>query len=139
GFALLVRMPYSSSRWPAVVTGVLFAIASLYKQIAVVPAALLCAGYVATAKPALRKKALGHVLAIGAVGALVWTLVFGYFAVAGRMDDFLDAVFFYNQAYAGDLIANLTRAFTKPVLPAETLTLLALLGAFSLTGVIIAF
>ena len=121
-----------------VLAGLLFALASLYKQIAVLPVALLCFAHIATADPRSRKQALADTATIAAVGALIWGLVVGYFTVLGRVDEFIDAVFIYNQAYAGNLASNLARAFNQPALPIESLIALGTLATLTLTGLVIA-
>jgi hypothetical protein len=137
GFALVLRTGNSNrNRRSMLMAGLLFAIASLYKQIAIIPVALLCLTYIALAPSDARKKAVADVIYISTVGACVWALVFGYFAVVGRLDTFIDATFIYNQSYAGSILSNLTRSLRRPALPVETLVLLGLLATLSVVGLV---
>ena len=100
-FALLVR---ASGRPPVrrmLVVGGLFALASLYKPVAIAPAVLLAAAHV-IAPPAgcARRRAAVDVLLIGGVGAVAWVATFAHFAVVGHFKDFYQAVFAYNQFYS---------------------------------------
>ena len=91
----------------SVLAGLLLALASFYKPIAIAQAAALSFVYVAW-PPAdcLRKRALGHVAIIAAVGACAWLLVFGYFWTVGSGQAFADAVFTYNRYYSQSGHAN---------------------------------
>jgi 4-amino-4-deoxy-L-arabinose transferase-like glycosyltransferase len=121
----------------ALLAGVLFAIASLYKQVAVVPVFLLACTHIALAPTALRKQALSDVARIGAIGALAWAFVFGYFAVHDRSDAFIDAAFKYNQFYAGSTLHNLSLWHRIPPLAPHALLLGLLVGAITLTGLVL--
>jgi len=85
----------------SVVAGLLLAIASLYKPVAIGQAGALALVYVAW-PPAdcSRRRALGHVAIIAGIGALSWTSVFGYFWARGHVQAFTEAVFTYNRFYS---------------------------------------
>jgi hypothetical protein len=94
------------SRRAPIVSGILFLVATLYKQIAVVvPLALIL---VLLARPG--KAGRAWVIRTGlmwlTVGIAGWCLVASYFAVTGRAADFYEAVFKYNQFYAGSMQRN---------------------------------
>src|SRR3984893_7592140 len=83
-FTLLVRAEQGNrGTGRAVIVGVLFAVASLYKQVVVVQPALLAIAYVACCQSQLRKKAFVDVLIIAAIGIGIWGFVFGYFFARG--------------------------------------------------------
>jgi hypothetical protein len=85
----------------ALVAGLIFALASLYKPVAIAQAGALASVYVAWPPGnCSRMKALGHVAIIAAVGATAWILVFGYFWAAGSGQAFVDAVVTYNRFYS---------------------------------------
>jgi hypothetical protein len=110
GFALLAR---TGPGWPfgyrrALAVGALFAAASLYKHVAVAPAALLAAAHVAYPPHGSgRRRALADAGLMAAAGAIAWAAVLGYFRLTGQLDAFLDAVFRYNRYYAGNPFTNL--------------------------------
>jgi hypothetical protein len=117
GFALLVRAgerPLGFRR--ALVVGLLFALASLYKQVVVAVPLLLAFGHVAfpPGGPAGRRRAAAEVATITAVGAAAWAAVFGYFGAVGRLTDFCDVVFTYNRHYAQSPLANVLGGITAP-------------------------
>ena len=100
-FTLLVRAKKGNlGRRRAVIVGVLFAVASLYKPVVVVQPALLAIAYLACCEPKLRKKAFVDVLIIAATGIAIWGFVFGYFVARGSDAAFTDAVFGYNHYYS---------------------------------------
>lgn len=108
-FALLVRSSEKSFEWTRfLVIGVLYALASLYKPVAVVIPALVGLVYVATAAGGMRARLrrLAQVALIASAGIAVWVAVFGYFLALGRFDDFY-STFIYNSFYSGDLRANM--------------------------------
>ena len=137
-FAILVRVRKGNLTKPGVLlVGSFFALASLYKQIAVVPAALLCLAHIISAEPAARRKAIADVTMIAGAGALAWALVFGYFTLLGRSDAFIDAVFTYNRSYAGDLLKNFVRGLQELPLETAALVLMTSLGSATLIGLTI--
>ena len=121
----------------ALLIGLFFAVASLYKNIAVVEAALLALAYFAWPAAGSRKKALANVVIIGAVGALAWGLVFGYFAAQGQGEAFTEAVFTYNAYYSGSIWQNLGQVLRWPRVSADVLAALFPLAILSLAGTIL--
>jgi len=102
-FTLLVRAEKGNlGTGRAVIVGVLFAVASLYKQVVVVQPALLAIAYVACCQSQLRKKAFVDVLIIAAIGIGIWGFVFGYFFARGSGAAFTEAVFGYNRYYSSN-------------------------------------
>jgi hypothetical protein len=115
--ALIMRARGDSFDWRrTVVIGLLLALASLYKQVAVAPAAAVVAAHVWTAEH--RKRAAARALVIAAIGILSWAGVFEYFALTGRGELFWKTMFVYPRFYAGSIMSNLVRSFEpKNLLP----------------------
>jgi 4-amino-4-deoxy-L-arabinose transferase-like glycosyltransferase len=135
GFAVLVRREKSGlGLRGALLAGVLFAVASLYKQVVIAQAALLAFAYFASSPPPARKKALAEVALIAVIGATAWALVFGYFVVQGRGQAFTEAVFTYNRWYSGNIWRNLSYALHWPRMSMQALTPLLLMGILSAAG-----
>lgn len=101
-FALFVRARLNAHWWRrALVIGALFALASVYKHIAVVCPLLLAAAHVAfPLDGSNRRRALAEVGVIAGVGALAWALLFGYFAATGRFQIFRAMMIGFNLDYA---------------------------------------
>ena len=100
-FALLARTGAGAGPPRFVAIGALVAWASLYKQVALVPAALLLLAHVAWAPPGRpRLRALGDSAAVAGVVVLAWGTTLGYFWAVGRFAAFWDAVVVYNRHYA---------------------------------------
>ena len=136
-FAILVRSEKNSiGIGRALVVGLLFAAASLYKQIVVVQAALLAIAYLACAEKSWRKQALVEIMIIASVGAAAWTIVFGYFISQGRLQAFTDAIFSYNRWYASRVPRSLNCAWNWPGLSPHALTVMLWLGALPVAGMI---
>lgn len=135
-FALMVRAErgaISVGHWAVI--GLLFALASLYKQIALAPAALLGCAHVALPPAATsRRRALGEVCVGGAVVILTWGGVLGYFATTGRLPAFVDAVFAYNRVYAGNPLGNLLRGIDPALLVPPPLAIVLPFAALTLGG-----
>lgn len=107
GFAVFVsRKGILLGRHRAILAGLLFAIASLYKQVVIMEAGLLALAYLALAEKESRKQAFADVAVIAAIGATVWGMLFLYFAVGGRFSAFWEAVFVYNRWYSTYLRLN---------------------------------
>ncbi|MEP7014212.1 MAG: hypothetical protein ABI925_02110 [Verrucomicrobiota bacterium] len=98
-FAILVRKR-NLGTWAAVLVGLLFAAASLYKQVVLVQAALLLGAYCLCCESTSRKRAIIDAMIIAAIGAAMWGLVFAYFFMRGSGPAFTEAVFTYNNYYA---------------------------------------
>src|SRR5438477_9093315 len=120
GFAILMRTENRNlGLRAALLTGLFFAVASLYKHIAVMEAALLALAYFTWPAAGSRKKALANVAVIAVVGALAWGVVFSYFAARGQGNAFMEAVFNYNAYYAGSIWQNLGHVVTWPRVSAD--------------------
>lgn len=94
-FALWVRAGDARHRWRrTLIIGALFALASLYKHVAVVVPMLLAIVHVLLPPPGEhgRQRALADVAVIGGVGVGVWLLVSGYFAATGRFEIFREVM-----------------------------------------------
>jgi hypothetical protein len=112
--------------------GLLFAIASLYKPVAIAQAAALALVYLAWPPTnCSRKRALGHIALIAAVGALTWMLVFGYFWAKGSGQAFVDAVFTYNRYYSQS-----GHATPCPIWP-DSLAVIVPLAILTSTGLVL--
>jgi hypothetical protein len=93
--------------------GALFALSSLYKQIAWVMLATLGAAYVLIQGGwRARRQAFVHLCVMGLVCAAAWAAVFGYFGFRGRLHNFYSAVFTYNRFYAGSMRENVLQGFS---------------------------
>jgi len=139
-FALMVRANGKKIQfWRWVTIGLLFAIATLYKPVAITFAVLLSISYLLIS---LRDKkqikiALLQVCIIGATGAVVWGAVFGYFAITGRFRIFYDTIVTYGGHYTksrgGSVFKNIAYGFSSKRFFAtkamKTATVLAVLTA----------
>lgn len=102
-FTMLVRAEKKNlGTRGALIVGILFAVASLYKQVVIIQPALLGIAYVFCCEPKFRKRACADVLVIGATGIAIWGLVFGYFFARGSGPAFVESVFGYNRYYSSD-------------------------------------
>ncbi len=116
-FALWVwgrEKPWGLGR--TVLIGVLFALASLYKHVVVIIPLILACVHVALPPggPTRRKQALRQMALVAIVGAVAWAIVGAYFVLRGESRAFLDAVFRFNRAYAGNPLRNIL-AVTAPI------------------------
>ena len=138
GFAILMRAENRNlGLRAALLTGLFFAIASVYKHIAAVEATLLALAYFAWPAAGSRKKALANVVVIAAIGALAWGLVFSYFVAQGRGQAFTEAVFTYNAYYSGSIWQNLGHVLSWPRVSADVLAAMLPLAILSLAGTIL--
>ncbi len=98
----------------AVLIGLLFAWASLYKQVIVFIPFLLSIGHIGLPPAGTsRCQALIHVLIITAMGVLLWGLVTAYMAYTGRFQVFYDTIVTHAQAYAGKPSGNVAAAVSS--------------------------
>lgn len=140
-FALLARAGASARVWRFVAIGALFALASLYKQVVVAPAAFLALAHV-IAPPAdqSRGRALADASLIAGIGVVAWAAVLAYFAAVGRFGPFFEAVFAYNRAYTGGSLAHprLSSDFVRIFSPylQSTLPLAMLAGLGTALGLV---
>lgn len=130
-FVLLLRVEPSPGRvGRAVAVGLLFALATLYKNVVITTAFFLTLAHVLF-PPGARsgRAALRQFAIIAGVGAAAWLSVFGYFAALGRFDDFYGTVFAYNYSYSGGtstILKTFLRSFYYPYFLKVFLGLLAL-------------
>lgn len=114
-FALLVRAHGASGGGRFVAIGALVAWASLYKQVALVPALLVVGVHIAW-PPAGRSRvrAAADAALAGGVVVLAWGATLAYFTAVGHLAAFWDAVVVYNRHYsagAGGPLGHLLLAF----------------------------
>ncbi len=134
GFAIVVRSGKNGlGAGAAVLAGIFFAIASLYKQVVIAQIALVAIAYLIWPLGGSRKRALGAIAIIGAVGAAAWGGVFGYFALKGHYQAFIDAVFTYNRWYSASVWhKNLNAA--PFIITSDGLWILCCLGGLAAIG-----
>jgi hypothetical protein len=95
----------------ALAIGALFASASFYKHVMIVPAGMLALAHVAL-PPAMRtrRQAVVEVAVAAGVGAVAWLASFAWFAAAGHLDIYYQTIFSYSAQYSalhGGVLANL--------------------------------
>ncbi|MDQ3441680.1 MAG: glycosyltransferase family 39 protein [Planctomycetota bacterium] len=106
-FALWVRTEGRRAwgRWIGI--ALLFAVASMYKHVAVAPA--VCMAVVEVVFPHAgepRWRGMTRVALMAGVGFLAWAALFAYFAATGRAWIFWQTMFVYPRAYSGSMIDN---------------------------------
>jgi len=133
-FALWLRASADRKRW--LLIGALFALGSLYKHVALAPAACLGAFDLLRPPPSTtRRTVLVRLTTIAVVIAAFWGAVFLYFAATGRVWIIWETLVIYPRAYAGSLAANLATSLApshlfNPILRFAMPTLIiALFGA----------
>ncbi len=89
-----------------IMSGLMFALASLFKQIILAPIVTIL-GIALVLPLEDRKTVVKKILVIGVTGVSVWGSVMAYFALTGRWNAFYEAVFEYNLVYSGSLFVNL--------------------------------
>jgi 4-amino-4-deoxy-L-arabinose transferase-like glycosyltransferase len=137
GFAIFVRAAGNClGTRRAALAGLLFAIASLYKQVVVAQVALLGLAYVVSCPRQSRKKALRDVMVIAGIGAAAWSAVFGYFLIAGHGKAFIDAVFTYNRWYSASMW-NGDAEKPAAIVSSDVLGVLICLGTISIVGLVL--
>jgi 4-amino-4-deoxy-L-arabinose transferase-like glycosyltransferase len=116
GFALWLRHGRSGlSAAQTLLVGALFFLASAYKQVVVVTPLLLGLAHIAHPPASCgRRWALADMALIAAVGIFGWLAMFLYFRWVDHLGDFVDAVFVFNQVYAGFSVDHLIRPFQSP-------------------------
>jgi hypothetical protein len=148
-FALLVRASGQPRVWRVLAIGGLFALASLYKPVAVATAALLALAHVAAPWPGCsRRRALADAFLIGGVGAAAWVATGAYFAARGHFGDFYQAVFTYNHFYSShywsdnntvsslSVMGNLLNSVTFDELSPKFLSLATTLAVLMVAGAV---
>jgi Dolichyl-phosphate-mannose-protein mannosyltransferase len=143
-WALALLVPARRGRaeaWSTLAAGTLFALASLYKPVAVAVAVAAAAALVVMPRPggAARRDRLTRVALLALPGAVAWLGLFGWFAASHRLGDVFDALVTFNRAYAGNLSGNAVAALAptrlipaemRAVLPIPAAALLALAWAW---------
>lgn len=129
-FALLMgATPSRKQTGRFIAIGLLYCLASLFKQISLVVTATVLATYVVLApwvadvaedqsrQPpwAMRINALKQAIWVGLVVVLGWALVVGYFQWQGHFAAFKEALVDYGRGYAGDLWANVWGFLSNPL------------------------
>ena len=138
GFAVCVCAPREGLGWRrSVAAGVLFAVASLYKQVIIAHVALLALVYFATTRRGSRKRAIVDLATIGTMAVTAWALVFGYFALRGHGEAFIDAVFKYNRWYAAAAVDPTKHIFGWPPVFADVLAVILPLATLSFAGLLV--
>lgn len=133
GFALLVQAPAKprgSARTVGI--GVCFALATLYKPVALSTVLAVLAAHLILPPPQAsdgRARLRQIVVVLSVIGA-AWILLLGYFAASGRLQAFWDAVVLYNRAY--QTRGWETEGSGHALVPAAMFFLLPL---FALTGI----
>ena len=111
----------SSSKRYLLITGASFALASLLKTIALFPLLAVAVFALFFAADEVRgrldgKKRVRTIVYLFGPGAIVWALVFIYFALVGRFPDFWQSVFVFNSNYSGSIFTNVWTFIANPVL-----------------------
>lgn len=130
GFALLLREPPDAS-WPRVLgTAALWALATLFKHVAVFIAAPLIVAHALLPRPGVERRVqVRRAAATAAVGVGSWLLLGAYFAARGRFDAMWEALFVYNRYYAGSVGQNLVEHLRTPLPSISLESLFPLLAA----------
>jgi len=127
-WALAILLRGSVRGRGAVAIGILFSLATLYKQLAVAPiAALLLVDLTC-----LSHHRFSRVLTVTLVMCATWACVFAYFAATGRAWIFWQTMLVYPRFYAGNLGANLLDAFRPAHLLPRAMLQITPLAAASL-------
>jgi len=121
----------------ALVIGLLFALASFYKQIVIVQAALLSIAYFLCTKPGFRKKVLIEIGLVAVVGATAWALLFAYFVVKGHGQAFTEAIFTYNQWYSAHPPRDISGLWSWPGLSPDALVVALSIATLAVVGLVI--
>ena len=125
-------------RWIAV--GGLFAIATIYKPVAITFAAILTMVYFLTNLGSKRQAKISflQVCITAATGAAIWGGVFAYFAATGRLSVFYEMVFaygrYYTQSRGGSLWKNIAQGFGKEKLFYSAMKSVPVLAVLSIGG-----
>lgn len=121
----------------AFLIGTLFALASLYKQIVIIQAALISVAYFLCVQREFRKRALVEIGLIASLGATAWALLFGYFFTQGRSHAFAEAVFTYNRWYSARPPRELSQLWSWPGLSPDALVVAFSIAALAFVGLVI--
>ena len=127
-------------RWIAV--GGLFAIATIYKPVAITFAAILTLVYFLTNLSSKRQAKISflQVCITAATGAAIWGGVFAYFAATDRLGIFYETVFaygkFYTQSRGGSLWKNIAQGFGKEKIFYRAMKSVPVLAVLSIGGIL---
>lgn len=137
-FALLAGTDFRRSlTWRTVLVGSLFALGTLYKQVAIGTAAALGVAHILAAPDgSSRRMAIRQVLVFAATGAVVWGVVCLYFAVRHRFADFWEVAFSSLSEHQGNLMTGLIKRMWPTDLFHETVLFTAPLFCLLVTGVV---
>ncbi len=102
------------------VSGTAFAIATVIKMVAVFPLAALCVYLLIDARRGRMAGTTGlgdavrSIITLSVPVFILWLLVFGYFLLLGRFNDFWSVVFAYNSGYSGSILLNVWEFLANP-------------------------
>jgi len=142
-FALIVRANTKKLQiWRWLVVGGLFAIATLYKPVAITFAAFLSCFYLlVNIRSSDRKTAFFQICLTAAAGAAVWGAVFAYFAATDRFTIFYDTIFKYGRWYAksrgSNIFENIRKGFSYEKLFSRYMKSTPVLVIFTVAGIIL--
>ena len=125
-------------RWVAV--GALFAVATIYKPVAITFAAILTFVYFLTNLGSKRQIKISflQVCITAATGATIWGGVFAYFAATERLGVFYETVFaygkYYTQSRGGSVWKNIAQGFGKEKLFYRAMKSVPVLAVLSIGG-----
>ena len=143
-FALMLRADASKVqplRWIAI--GGLFAIATLYKPVAIAFAVLLTAFYFLTnlSDKYQRKVSFFQICIAAATGVVMWGGVFAYFGCTGRLSVFYETVFaygrYYTQSRGGNVWKNIADGFSYKRLFCRAMKSVPVLATLSIGGIFV--
>ncbi|MDB9822137.1 hypothetical protein OAC89_00375 [Deltaproteobacteria bacterium] len=139
-FVLFVKDDWSSGYRKAIIIGLLIAIASIHKQIAIIALILIGSIFIIIPPPPIkRSQGLGYIIVMWGIVAGIWLGMFSYFAIRGRFEAFYDVVFVYTRFYAGGLIENLLKGVSLEGLFPITLPFILPLLISNILGIAIGF
>jgi len=116
-FVLMLERRHSNPICNGVLTGGLFFLSSLYKTITA-PVFVTMWGGLLLFSPRCLRPWKGFVASLATV-AIGWGVVFAWFAWVGSFQEFWEAVFLYNRAYARGVLYSLSTAlspYTYPIM-----------------------
>jgi hypothetical protein len=125
--------------WTLVISGLLFAMATFYKQIAVVIPAAICGGFVVSdLQREMMLRAILRSLIVGGTIVVSWVILLIVVASFGMWSGFYDAVVVYNHAFTGSITENLISGLAFDHLWPPAMKQMWPLPILSLTAVILA-
>ena len=127
-------------RWISI--GALFAVATIYKPVAITFAVLLSVVYFAVNFSNARRRKISflQLCTAAATGAAIWGCVFGYFAITNRLSVFYETVFsygsYYTQSRGGNVWKNIIEGFGSKRLFYRAMKSVPPLAVLSIGGVL---